>query len=450
MTKTFLTPILLSLLSLAAFTAVAASPDSGSNSVVVLPSEIVRRAIDHNPALKVRDEDTRAATARLRQAEAAGRFAADVRFQALHFEGLENETLGPGISLPVIEDQYAGSVGLTQPLYTGGRVAFQKRSARLSESAARLSQSAATADLILKALTAYWQWSKAVYQVESLESATTRVQAQTADTRHLHEAGMATDNDLLAAEVLLDQTRLQLDDCVRKTDVARIQLERLTGMPLPASGRPQPPACPLAPNLSLDAVQALALTNRTELAALSRQAAAAEASVRAVHADKSPQISLVARYEQGRPNMRDFPPDDKWADDTYVGAVASWNIFDGGMTRGRVAEAQARAVQARLQLQDAQEGIRAQAEEAFLSLRHAISRVQTAAHAESSASRNVQSATDLWKGGLARHSDVLDAQSRLTDAVYQRIGSEADAVVAEATLRYATGFLKSSDSHDNL
>ena len=191
------------------------------------------------------------------------------------------------------------------------------------------------------------------------------------------------------------------------------------------------------------------MTNRTELAALSQEVGAAEAAARAVHADRSPQISLVARYEQGRPNARDFPPNDKWADDAYVGAVASWNIFDGGLTHERIAEAQARTVQARLRLQDAQEGVRAQTEEALLSLRHAVSRVQTAAHAESSASRNVQSATDLWKGGLARHSDVLDAQSRLTDAVYQRIGSEADAIVAEATLRYATGLLKNSDAHGN-
>jgi outer membrane protein TolC len=294
---------------------------------------------------------------------------------------------------------------------------------------------------------AYWQWSKAVHLAEAMEAAVARSAAQADDTRHLREAGMATENDLLASEVLLDQVRLRRDDALRQIALARTEVERLTGETLPAGARPLGPACPPPPGLTPAGATALALTNRIEIAVLRKEMDAAEATARAARADRRPQVALVARYEQGRPNMRDFPPADKWSGDAYVGAAMSWNLLDGGATAGRLAEAQARVERIRWSLEDTRDHIAAQAQESLLSLQFAVARVQTAAHAETGARKNLDVATDLWKNGLARHSEMLDAQSRLTDAACQRIASAADAVMAEAHLRHATGLLTADDIH---
>jgi outer membrane protein len=366
----------------------------------------------------------------------------------MHYEQLENRPLGPGLSLPVIDDQYSGSIGLMQPLYTGGRVTHLARSARLHVLSTEGGRSAAEADLLLMAITTYWSWSKAVHLAEALDSAVTRVTAQTQDTRHLREAGMATDNDLLAGEVLLDQVRLRRDDARRQTEVVRTEIERLTGAALASAARPFAPVCPATPTYSLTDVLVAAATNRAEIAALRAEAEAAETAAKAVRADSRPQLSLVTRHEWGRPNLRNFPPSDEWADDTYVGATLSWTLWDSRMTASRAAEARARAAQIRWQLDDVRDRVQAQAKEAWLSLQFAVVRVQTAAHAEAGARKSLSVATDLWKNGLARNSDALDAQARLTDACYQRIASEADAVVAEANLRYAMGLLRIDDAHD--
>jgi outer membrane protein TolC len=163
--------------------------------------------------------------------------------------------------------------------------------------------------------------------------------------------------------------------------------------------------------------------------------------VDAARAESRPQLALIARVEQGRPNQRDFPPDDRWREDAVIGAVISWNVFDGGLTRGRTAEAQARATREALLLQAAEESVVSQVRTAHLSLRHALSRLQTARHAEAGARRNLEVAADLLKNGLTRHSDVLEAQSKLTLTSAQRIASEADILLARAALKHATGGL---------
>ncbi|MBU4428880.1 MAG: TolC family protein, partial [Verrucomicrobia bacterium] len=70
-------------------------------------------------------------------------------------------------------------------------------------------------------------------------------------------------------------------------------------------------------------------------------------------------------------------------------------------------------------------------------------RLTVTERAEHSARRNLESATDLWTNGLLRHSELLDAHTKLTDAQYATETARADVIIAQTTLDYATGRLKS-------
>ena len=411
-----------------------------ASAAVLAPDDAVTLAIRHSPELKIRGEEIVTASARRLQADAGLRPQVDTRAQANHFEGLENQALGP-VSIPVIDNQFSASIGITQPLYTGGRATQQKRSARLGEDAARHALASSTADVTLQTLIAYWAWSKALAQSEALQMAVTRMQALATDTRNFEKAGMATDNDRLAVEVSLDQTHLLLEDANRAAELNRVELSRLTGHAWTLADTPQKPV--LQPgSLAVPALEetlATALTNREDLNALRLTTRSGAALTEAARAEGRPQLALIARYEQGRPNQRDFPPDNQWRDDAFVGAVVSWNLFDGGLTRGRTAEAQARATRDALHLQAAEESVIGQVRSAHLNLHYSLVRQQTALRAEGGARRNLEVATDLWKHGAARHSDVLEAQTKLTTALSQRIAAEADILLAQAALNHATG-----------
>ena len=420
------------------FAACPAAVQAAATNVVV-PDDVVAAALAHSPELHSAAKQVEAAAARERAARAGQYPSVALDLRASRYAGLEEASLGPGIVIPEIDNRFSAAVILSQPLYTGERITSLQRSTAWQRAAAGAQRRSTETTLRLQALRAYWDWSKSFFQADSLRASVARVEAHAADMHNLHEAGLATDNDALATDVLLDQTRLRLEDAQARIDLARARIGFLTGCePAPDAMPLQPaPAAPAVPD-EADALAA-AHTNRPERAAQAADLQAAAAQAQAVAADRRPQVFLRAGYEQAQPNPYFFPPAEQWDDDAFAGVVVSWTIFDAGLDRAHLAEAHARVDQARLRLQAVDDEIALDVKAGRIALANALRRVPVAEHAEQSARRNIESATDLWDSGLARHADVLDAQASLIDAQYQTIAARADVALARAELEFALG-----------
>lgn len=401
---------------------------------------IVRKALAHSYALQSADEDIVAARARHRQAVAASLPSLDAKLQAAHYEGLEESQLGPGVTIPEISDRYSASVGATFPLFTGGRLSAQRRSTALQGDASRQTVRAAEADVRTQALKTYWNWSKAHYALASLTAAVARTEAHAAETRSLHEAGLATDNDVLATELLLERTRLRLEESRRGLEIAFAGIAFLTGEELAPGSAPERAESAQRPALLPEAEMIEeGQGGRPELEARRLEEKSARELVGASRSEYWPQILLMARYEQANPNSMFFPPEEEWREDYFVGGTAVWNFFAWGLTRSRVTEARARATQAGLRRRLAEEQVTLEIRQARVDLQNALARRDVARRAEESARRNLTVAEDLWRNGLARHSDVLDAYAQLMDAEMEIIASGADIEIASAALARAVG-----------
>ncbi|MFH0953076.1 MAG: TolC family protein [Verrucomicrobiota bacterium] len=413
------------------------------NNPTVSPERVVADALAYSPVLKLSDQEVAVAQAQKTQADAQAFPSLSLDAHAGHYEGLTDSALGPGMVIPAIPDRYGAAVRLSQPVYTGGRIGNEKKGANYQRQAVRETRRSTESDLALQALTAYWNWSKAYYSLEALKAATDRMAAHATDMHNLHAAGLATDNDALATDVLLDQTRLRLEEARRRTEVSRARITFLTCRELPGNAVPQQAAVPPGQTVPPE-VESLgaAASNRPDRAAGELEAKSSEAAAKASRAGLRPQLFLTAHYEQANPNILNIPPADEWQDDTYVGVAVTWNLLDWGLTRARASEAAARATQAHLRLQHKNEQITLEVKEAGINLKDALERVTVAERAELSATRNLAAATDLWKNGLARHSDVLDAHAQLTEAQNQVIAARADVALARAGLDHAMGLLR--------
>ncbi|MCX6997639.1 MAG: TolC family protein [Kiritimatiellaeota bacterium] len=400
----------------------------------------MQAVLAHSPQLQSAAREVDATAARQTQARAGGQAVLSADARAARYTGLVDSAFGQQLIIPAIESRYGAGLQLTQPLYTGGRVSSQREGTDLQRGAAELTQRSTQADVVYLALTAYWNWSKTHYAVESFQSAVARMAEHHRDMQNQHQAGLATDNDALATEVQLEQTRLKLEAALRAVEYARARLAFLTGRDWPATAAPQPAPTPVAAAMPDEAtLLAAARTNRAERAARRMETQAAAAQVRASGADRRPQLALIARYEQGRPNQLNIPPRDEWADDAYAGVALSWNFWDSGLTRAKVAEAAARLAQSKLRQTQTEDQIALDVRETRLALTDAGERHTVTQRLAQSARRNLQAATDLWKNGLARHADVLDAHSQLTDAEFQASAARADIALARAALDRATG-----------
>ncbi len=415
---------------------------ASSAPVVIAPTQVVSEALAYSPALKSAAEEVAAAEAVRGQARAAGLPSLDADGRAAFYEGLQDFQLGSDMTIPAVDNRYAAGIGITQPLFTGGRISVRKRMTDDRRHGAESDLLARRSDVIHRALIAYWSWSKAYYAAEPLQAAVQWMEAHEADIRNLHKAGLATENDALSTSVRLDETRLKLEQAQRHVHLTRAMLERLTGRELPDPAMPQPPEIPAAPGPgSAEAWIGCALTNRDDLQARRFDCSALQKNIAIQRAGYYPQLSANARYEIGRPNQLDIPPMDEWNDDACLAVFASWNLLDWGLTRARVAEARARASQAMHSAQELNDQVVYEVRMAVINLENALTRLRVTRRAVASAELDLKAATDLWKNGMARHSDVLDAQSRLTEAGFEQISAAGDAALARTELDHAAGTL---------
>lgn len=414
--------------------------------LVIEPELVVSNTLAYSRQIKTADLDIQAAEARQKQAQAQALPKLSADGKASWYTGLKESSFGPAFTIPAIEDRYGAGVSINQPAYTGGRLTSQKQGATFQKQAARSNRETTEADLRYRALSAYWSWSKAYYGVATLNASVQRTEALSKETRDRLGAGMATESDALSTEVLLDQTRLQLAAARRGVQLALATLTLLTGRDFPSNSLPrQAAAVPEAVLADEPALIASALRHRPELEASRLDAKAAESAVKTARSEYYPQLGLTARYENARPNQMIIPPRDQWDGDGFAGITLNWSLFDWGLTRGKVKEASTRTAQAQLRRDQWQDQIVWETRQARINLVDARERVVVANRAEESARKNLESATALFKNGLLRHSEMLDANAKLTVAQNEAIATRADAILARAALEHAIGNLKGAD-----
>ncbi|MDD5483128.1 MAG: TolC family protein [Kiritimatiellae bacterium] len=421
------------------FSAVFCLVAGDSPAEEISAGQIVNEVLEHSYRLKIAGEQVTAAEAVKKQAAAAAFPSLDLDGRAAHYWGLHENTLG-NFRIPAIPDRYGGGVMFSQPLYTGGKISGGKQMADAERLSARASFAARRADIVYQALVAYWSWAKAFYAAESFRASTAWMEAHERDMRNLRGAGLATENERLSTSVRLDQTRLRLEEALRYTLLCRAGIERLTGKTLPEAAFPVRPSCEnqVSAGGEENLIQG-ALANRPDVRAMQFALNAARKNIQIQSAGYFPQLNANLRGEVARPNPLNIPPEDEWQFDAFAGISVSWNILDWGLTRAKANEARARANQAGYQLSQLNEQIAFEVRQALINLQNAVTKARVSAHAEESAQLDLKAAADLWQNGLARHSDVLDAQARLTDAGFDQIAAAADIALARAELEHACG-----------
>lgn len=431
--------VLLSALAIVVLDVVPQRASAGGDAVTIGSERVVRAAITNNALIGLSDQEFLALQARRRQVVAQGLPSIDLECRAGRYQGLEDVVLGQ-ITIPAVENRYSASASLMQPLYTGGRLVSLRRGAGLQEKASASVRDGVRADVVLQTLAAYWGWAKAVQALDVVSAAVGRTTAHAADVRNMHQAGIVTDNEMLATDVLVDRIRLALEQTQRQVEHARAQLSFLTGMNLDSNSIPERVTASGGGEIpDENSLIDTASRNRPEREARDLEASATKELAKAARGAFYPQVYLTARYEQANPNLLYIPPMEKWNGDGFVGISVSWNLFDWGLTRAKSDEADARVVQAQLRLRYQEEQIALEVKDSRIALRDALERIELSARVLKSSERNLETATDLWKNGVTRHSDVLDAHSKLTEAQYESVVAQADVALARASLAHAVG-----------
>ena len=104
----------------------------------------------------------------------------------------------------------------------------------------------------------------------------------------------------------------------------------------------------------------------------------------------------------------------------------SWNIFDGGITRGAIEEAEAERDIALLNVKKEEESIDLNLRKAYLNMREAEQRFTSTGDAVRQAREDYHIANDRYRAGEGILLDIIDAQTALATAETNAISARYD------------------------
>lgn len=366
-------------------------------------------------------------------------------YQQIDENKIERVAFAPG-SPPVAfqnNQSWNANVSVMQPFFAGGKLSSSRRSSKLTREAAMANYQAMLADTLLEVRIAYSDVLLAAEQISVQEASTRLLEKELIDTKRRFEAGTVPKFNVLRAEVELANARPPLIRARNQQRVAKNNLAMLLGFDVPKETSEEIPletadslkAEPF--DISIGAAVNKAFQRRPELAALQLATQLRHEEVIQSRADYFPTLGGTASYGwQSRNFVRDLSQDlNGWT----VGGQVTWNIFDFGLTKGKVDAARAREEKSKIDVTDRQRRIE-------LEVRTAHSNFSEAREVLASQTRVIEQAEEALRLASARADagsgtqlDVLSAQTALTQS--RTVYSQAlrDYSVARARLERATG-----------
>jgi outer membrane protein len=176
-----------------------------------------------------------------------------------------------------------------------------------------------------------------------------------------------------------------------------------------------------------------ALLDRPDLAALDRQVRSQELTLSATRGAFGPSLGVSTGITDAGTSL------DSTAWNWNATLTLTWDLFQGGLTRSQVAEAQANLDRARAQRDQLRQTVRLELEQARLGVRAAKSALDAAGEALVNARERLRLAEGRYRAGAGSAIELGDAQVASTAAAAQRVQAEFNLASARAQLLRALG-----------
>lgn len=325
------------------------------SGMTVLDLETAKRfAVDGSPTLSAAIERVRQAEELVRQARATYWPTLDLDASGARVERSNREaeslrtstrSFAPNSTIADPEDVYQVNLTAGWSLFTGFRRWFDNARARFGELENRSALEEARRLLLFSVASSYYRAQLAREDIAIAKADEAFNLRQAKEARARRRAGSGSLSDVLNFEVQVNAARSALIDAEREFDLARIALAAVMGIPdarLPETLDLADLAGELSEELELPAVDdqiAFAENHRPDLLESAYRLKQAEASVGIARSDFYPFLNLQATADGLRENTARIEGDDFG---NSVGLFLNYNLFSGGATRARVAEARYR------------------------------------------------------------------------------------------------------------
>ena len=306
----------------------------------------------------------------------------------------------------------ANGANLTFPLYTGGRLENQRKTARYALNAADLSLENSRQQVKYRAAQAYFQVLQQDSLVDVQKQAIELLEEHLRSVTIQYEVGTVAKADVLSSMVQLANTRQNLNTAQGNYQTAVAQLNNIIGLPVDTEIAASEKIDFVRYDLSEAECLEYALAHRPDGIAAVYAVKQAESQAALAKSGYRPNISAVVSGNMSGEGVfqADHNPE-QWA----VGLSIQWNIFDNGVTSANVHQAKAAVRKAESQAHEQIETIELEIRSAYIALKTAEKNIETMASAVAKAEEEFAIAQIRYVEGVDTNLNVMNAQEKVVE-----------------------------------
>ncbi len=301
--------------------------------------------------------------------------------------------------------KYGASLSLTQPLYTGGRILESIRLAKHQQSMSIHQAELLQSSVCYQTDMQYWNTVARLELVRIATDYRNSIASLAHTIRERVEAGLVDPQDLLMAEVKLNEAEYQVLQAQNNFETGRMALNSLIGVKLEAKTKVEDtiPTVPLSDNLMMSGG-----SNRPELLIAYDRIKIAESHGKLTDSKYKPQLYIGVDGSYSSPGY-DFKTD---LDPNYaIYARLSVPIFEWGKRRNEKRSSAWKVGMANDYLNKVTDDVNLEVQTARTSLSQAIKQVELTGNSLEKARENEQKALERYEEGKTSIMEVIEAQN---------------------------------------
>ena len=338
------------------------------------------------------------------------------------------------------EDEYNFVTSFSQPIFTGFALLNQYKIASLGLDVAEISEKLTRQDVILDAKNAYFSILKSQKLMAVAEDTVKQVNAQKEVAENMYQVGMSPLNDLLQSQVQLANDKQRFITAQNNLEISKSQFNTLLRRPVNA-----PVAIvdildytPFEFDISYCLAQAD--QNRLEIQVADLEVQIADKDYQLSKSDYFPSVDLTGNWTR-RGTDWDVDGGEGIADKKFwdIRATATWEFWQWGRTRYGVKEKLSRLSQAKYRKEEIFDNIELEVKQSFLRTKETEKNITTIEKAIEQAKENLRITEERYKEQVSTTTDVLVAQTLLTETMTNYYNALYDFKIAKAILYRAMG-----------
>ncbi|MCE5323528.1 TolC family protein [bacterium] len=410
------------------------APSPSELSCPITMNKALELAFRYNPSIKIAVDQMQKSQGTVDEARAS--FNPQFSAQGVYARQNEIESNFGGQSFLLQRaDTLDGTLNAVLPLDINKKLGYTRDIAKYQFDIQYLSLLTTSEDLILSVKTAYYDLLRACGQQDVAQAAVDVAQTRLNNTQAMFEAGTVAKFDVTTAQTDLANLNQQLIQAKNRVLVAQAALNRVMGVDvnIPTQIVKQTPTIQGVP-VDVPAAIQTAYQKRPEVQAQEKVVKLNEKGVKLQRSSYYPTLTLAALY-----GYTFATTGLNTANSNYQGTLTlNIPIWNGGITRARVEQAQADVENSKDTLNQIQLGVSLDVRTAALSLEEAAKRVATTQQNVDLADEALRLANVRYNAGIALLVEVTNAESQLTQANFNNVNAMYDYATAQAQLQRAT------------